>query len=450
MDLPLSERLGPDETDSWSPGQILRISERGNRPNKMEEPFDVCVVGAGPAGSLAAAELAAAGVRTLLVDRADFPRDKVCGDGVSPRAVRILKSAGLYQEDVFSRFSRIEGVRIRSPEGSVLEVSFRGDEEIGEGYVIPRKVFDQFLLQEALRRGAEFRGCCEVDHVESGHAHAHIQGTCGGLAFSARCRHVVAAWGAQGGRLSANFPPCPKASLFSCVAVRAHYEGLKGLDPFMEIHFDRGLVPGYGWVFPTGPDSANVGYGMRLDFLRRANVPLKVLFERFLKQNPAVRTYMEHARRISPLRGARIPFRRPWQPVVRGRILLAGDAAGFADPLSGEGIGTALQSGLLAARSVSKALASPNNGPAEAARLYRQACRIQIQRDLLCALFLQSVIMRPRVTSTEKLLNLFVEKGRRNARMGRAIARIVIGDLPKDVILRAETWKKLVRALIGS
>jgi len=415
----------------------------------MEDTFDVCVVGAGPAGSLAAAELAAAGFRTLLVDRADFPRDKVCGDGVSPRAVRILKSAGLYQEDVFSRFSRIEGVRIRSPEGAVLEVSFRGDEEIGEGYVIPRKIFDQFLLEGALRRGAEFRGRCEVDHVESGSAQAHIRGTCGGTAFWARCRHVVAAWGAQGGRLSADFPPCPKASLFSCVAVRAHYEGLKGLGPFMEIHFDRGLVPGYGWVFPTGPDSANVGYGMRLDFLRRTNVPLRVLFERFLQQNQAVRSYMERARRISPLRGARIPFRRPWQPVARGRILLAGDAAGFADPLSGEGIGTALQSGLLAARSLAKALAGPDC-PDEAARLYKQACRTQIQRDLLCALFLQSAIMRPRITSTEKLLDFFVEKGKRNARMGRAIARVVIGDLPKDVILRAETWKKLARALMGS
>jgi len=217
----------------------------------------------------------------------------------------------------------------------------------------------------------------------------------------------------------------------------------------MEIHFDRGLVPGYGWVFPTGPDSANVGYGMRLDFLRRTNVPLRVLFERFLQQNPAVRSYMERARRISPLRGARIPFRRPWQPVARGRILFAGDAAGFADPLSGEGIGTALQSGLLAARSLAKALAGPDR-PDEAARLYKRACRTQIQRDLLCALFLQSAIMRPRITSTEKLLNLFVEKGKRNARMGRAIARVVMGDLPKDVILRAETWKKLARALMGS
>ncbi len=158
---------------------------------------------------------------------------------------------------------------------------------------------------------------------------------------------------------------------------------------------------------------------------------------------------MESSRQISSLRGARIPFRRPWQPVVRGRVLLAGDAAGFADPLSGEGIGTALQSGLLAGRVLAKALVGPDQ-PAEAARDYKHACRTQIQRDLLAPSFLQSVLMRPRFTSTEKLLDLFVEKGQRNARMARAIARVVIGDLPKDVILRAETWKKLARALIGS
>lgn len=415
----------------------------------MEPFFDVCVVGAGPAGSLAASELAVSGARILLVDRADFPRDKVCGDGVSPRAVRILKSAGLYREEVFSGFSRIEGVRIRSPGGAALEASFHGDAEVGEGYVIPRKVFDQFLLEAALQRGAEFRGRCEVQRIESGPGEARILATCGGSPFSARCRYIVAAWGAQGGRVASDFPPCPKAPLFSAVAVRAHYEGLKGLGPFMEIHFDRDLVPGYGWVFPTGPHSANVGYGMRLDFLRRKNIPLRVLFERFLKENPAVRSYMESSRQISTLRGARIPFRRPWQPVVRGRVLLAGDAAGFADPLSGEGIGTALQSGLLAARVLAQALAAPDQ-PAEAARDYKHACRTQIQRDLLCAFFLQSVLMRPRFTSTEKLLDLFVEKGQRNARMARAIARVVIGDLPKDVILRAETWKKLARALIGS
>lgn len=415
----------------------------------MEVIYDVCVVGAGPAGSLAAGELAASGFRTLLVDRAEFPRDKVCGDGVSPRAVRILKSANLYREDVFSRFSRIDGVRIRAPGGRILEVSFLGDTEVGQGYVIPRKVFDQFLLDTALQRGSEFRGRCEVYQIDSGRKEARILGSCGGKPFSARSRHIVAAWGGQSGKLAAAFPPCPKAPLFSAVAVRAHYEELKAIGPFMEIHFDRDLVPGYGWVFPTGPRSANVGYGMRLDFLRRANLPLRVLFERFIRENPAVRSYLEGARRVTPLRGARIPFRRPWQPVSQGRILLTGDAAGFADPLSGEGIGTALQSGLLAARSLSRALAGPD-GPAAAARLYRRACRIEIQRDLLCAFFLQSVLMRPRLTSTEKLLDLFVEKGIRNARMGRAIARIVIGDLPKDVILRAETWKKLARALFGS
>lgn len=411
--------------------------------------YDVCVVGAGPAGSAAAGELAASGFRTLLVDRAEFPRDKVCGDGVSPRAVRVLKSAGLYREDVFSRFSRVEGVRIRAPGGRTLEVSFRGDAEVGEGYVIPRKVFDQFLLDTALQRGAEFLGRCEVHQIDSGRREARILGTCGGKPFSARSRHIVAAWGGQGGRLAAAFPPCPKAPLFSAVAVRAHYEGLKDLAPFMEIHFDRDLVPGYGWVFPTGPESANVGYGMRLDFLRRTKVPLRILFERFTRENPSVRRYLKQARQISTLRGARIPFRRPWQPVARGRLLLAGDAAGFADPLSGEGIGTALQSGLLAARILSRALADPDR-PAEAARLYSHACRAEIQRDLLCAFFLQSVLMRPRFTSTEKLLDLFVEKGMQNPRMGRAIARVVIGDLPKDVVLRAETWKKLARALLGS
>ena len=409
---------------------------------------DVCIIGAGPAGAAAAIGLAAAGVPALLLDRARFPRDKVCGEGISPRAIRILQALGLYRPEVFSRFCRIEGVRIRSPGGHVLEVSLKGDPEVGDGYVVPRKVFDRFLLEAALDRGAKFWDDCEIHELKPGREDILILGTRGGHPFSIRAQYAVAAWGAQPGRLAKQYHPCPRQGRFSAVAVRAHFEGIQGFRPFMEIHFDPDLVPGYGWVFPTGPASANIGYGMRLDCLLGRGASLRGLFHRFLETNPDVMLYVKKATQVSPLRGARIPFRRLFQPVAKGRVLLAGDAAGLADPLSGEGIGTALHSGLLAARCISRALGEGARSAATA-RSYASACRKEINRDLFCAYLLQSLLVKPRFTSTGRLLDLLVGKAQQNPRMARAMARLIIGDLPKDVILHAEPWRKLFRALRG-
>jgi len=416
----------------------------------MEQDLrDVCIIGAGPAGTAAAIGLAAAGVPALLLDRARFPRDKVCGDGVSPRAIRILQALGVYRPEAFSHFCRIEGVRIRSPGGQTLEVSLRGDSEVGDGYVIPRKTFDSFLLEAALDQGAGFWDDCQIRDLKLARDHVLILGTRGGHPFSVRARYAVAAWGAQPGRLVADYPPCPRQGRFSALAVRAHFEGVQGIRPFMEIHFDPDLVPGYGWVFPTGPASANIGYGMRLDFLLRRGESLRSLYGRFLETNPDARLYVEKATQVSPLRGARIPFRRPFQPVAKGRILLAGDSAGLADPLSGEGIGTAMHSGLLAARCISRALGEGDRCSV-ATRSYTAACRREINRDLYCAYLLQSLLVRPRFTSTRRVLDLFVGKAQQNPRMARAMARLIIGDLPKDVILKAEPWRKLFRALKSS
>ncbi|MEW6440217.1 MAG: geranylgeranyl reductase family protein [bacterium] len=417
----------------------------------QQEHYDVCVIGAGPAGSTAACELAARGLRTVLIDRASFPRDKVCGDGISPRAVRILKEMGLHDEEVFSRFCRIEGVRISSPGRRLMEVRLTGDPEVEEGYVIPRKVFDHFLLQAALRRGAEIREGCEVLEIESAKRDACIRArTRQGRTFSLHAGYVVAAWGAHAGRLLRSRRTAPAADRLSVVAVRAYFEGVEPGPPFMEIHFDPGLVPGYGWFFPTGRGSANVGYGMRLDCLRarRDREPLRSLFRQLVETNPFLTRSLRNAAQVGPLRGARIPFRGVFRPLARGRVLMVGDAAGLADPLSGEGIATAMRSGSLAARSIVSAVGS-GDPRSEASRTYRSDCRSEITRDLLCARILQSILVRPALVGPERLLDLFVEKAQQNARLARAIARLVIGDLPRTAVLRGAAWKKLFRALRG-
>ncbi len=408
--------------------------------------FDVCVVGAGPAGATAACRLAERGVDALLVDRAHFPRDKVCGDGVGPRAVRVLERLGLYPSEGFPGGYGLAGIRIGSPNQGVLEVPVgEGDPEAKAGYVIPRERFDGWLLEQAVKKGARLWDGMEIRRVEKRKGGLQISGSMDGRPLSVTARFAIGAWGAQAGKVAGPYPARAGGGRFAVVAMRAYFTGLQGIGPYLEIHFDPGLVPGYGWVFPTGPESANIGYGVRQDFLRKKGIPLRRLFEGFLDTNPSVRRYLEKGKRVSPLRGAVIPFRKVCLPVTHGRLLLTGDAAGFADPLSGEGIGTAMQSGWMAADCVANALR--HGIPARlASAAYASSCHREIVWNLGLASLVQSILIRPPFGSTERILDAFVEKSRGNPRMARALARLIIGDLSRTAFLDARNWGKLWRA----
>lgn len=409
------------------------------------EGYDVCVIGAGPAGATAACRLAEAGIDTILLDRANFPRDKVCGDGIGPRALRVLERLGLYPSGEFPGRYRLEGIRIGSPSRRVLEVSVLEHPEVGAGYVIPRERFDGWLLHEAVKKGAVLWEGTEVRQVEAQKGGLRVSGSRLGRPVAINARFAIAAWGARPGKVAGPYPSSGPGERFSVVAMRAYFKGLHGAGPFMEIHFDPELVPGYGWVFPTGHRSANIGYGIRQDCLRRKGIPLRQLFEAFLDTNPTVRLYLQNARQVSAPRGATIPFRTLRLPVARGRVLLVGDAAGFADPLTGEGIGTAMESGWMAGDCVAKAVRRhiPDRW---ASVSYASLCHREIVWTTGLASLVQSILIRPPFGSTAGILDAFVEKAQGNPRMARALARLIIGDISRGAFLEAKNWGKLWRA----
>ncbi len=266
------------------------------------------VVGAGPAG--AAAALEARRLRpdaaVLLVDKAAFPRDKPCGDGIGPHAVDELQE--MEATAVLAGYPPIHGLRLRSPGG--LEVA---GAPVRPNYVVPRTVLDARLVDAALAAGARFRRA-RVRRLEQR----------GGLVVAdgeLAARVVVGADGANSTvRRQLGAPPNPERAL--AIAVRGYAPAPAG-PPEQLIAWVAEGWPAYVWSFPTGTGIANVGYGL-----------LRSRFSSF----------------------------RP--PPGRGRLLLAGDAASLVNPLSGEGIYYALASGRLAARA---ALLAPDR-PAEAYR----------------------------------------------------------------------------------
>ena len=292
------------------------------------ESFDAIVVGAGPGGSTTAYRLAAAGRSVLLLDRAEFPRDKPCGGGLTLRAVKLLPFS---VEPVVE--ARVEAMRFRVGFRSAFERRCRGPVVL----MTQRKRLDHFLVQQAQAVGADFRQSTKVTAIEpdadgvtvrwaGGEARAAV------LVGADGCNGVVPKLLGLGGdythgvALEANVPYAGDEE--------ARYRGAAVIE--------LGTVPGgYGWVFPKG-DHFNVGVGGWEEEGPRLREHLADL----------CRAHAVESGRLADTRGYRLPLRRPDSPLVRGRALLVGDAAGVVDPLTGDGMYEAIVTGQLAAAAI--------------------------------------------------------------------------------------------------
>jgi menaquinone-9 beta-reductase len=352
------------------------------------------VVGAGPAG--AAAALEARRLRpdasVLLVDKAAFPRDKACGDGLGPHAVDELAALGA--AGVLDGYPPIRGLRLRSPRG--MEVA--GD-PARPNYVVPRSVLDARLVEAATAAGAELRQA-GVRRLEQ---HEGLVVLDGGLT----ARVVVAADGANSTvRRLLGAPPNPDRAL--AIAVRGYAPAPSGRPEQLIAWVAEGW-PAYVWSFPTGTGVANVGYGLLRSRFHGDRAELRRRLHDLLpgaEPDPA------------SLRAHHLPFSSFRPPPGRGRVLLAGDAASLVNPLSGEGIYYALASGRLAARA---ALTAPGD-PVPA---YRRLLARALGRHLRHAAVLARAIHAPALAEaglgaaagSQRMFDTLVELGLGQARI---------------------------------
>ncbi len=311
---------------------------------------DALVIGAGPSGSVAARFLAAGGLDVLLADRHAFPRRKCCGDGLMPRAVRDLTLLG------HSLFLENEGVRIDSLRfhlhpGKPLDVGlFLNPLYPPRAYVVERSRLDMELLRAAVCEGARFMPANRLTAArrsKEGVWVSELVGTEGRL-LKVRSRLLVGADGAVStvARCLGRGPTAGGLGVAMC----CHMEGVEGLGERLEFVLDRQLMPGSAWIFPLGEGRANVGVGwVRYDRLR-SRMTLKELWKRLLEESPSVSRRLRGATQADELRAGLLPYRRFLQDVVADGCVLVGDAAGLLNPLYGEGVTFALESGWLAAR----------------------------------------------------------------------------------------------------
>ena len=329
---------------------------------------DVIVVGAGPAGSTTAYYLAQAGLDVLLLEKATFPRDKVCGDGLTPRAVKQLVAMGV---DIDAPgWIRNKGLRIYGG-GVKIELPWPELASFPDyGLVRARMDLDQIIAEQAGKEGARLLQGTTVTGPILDERTDRIVGVTakrGEEDLEFRAPLVVAADG-NSTRMSLAMGIRKRDDRPLGVAVRRYYETPRHDDDYLESWLelwdgDR-LLPGYGWVFGLGDGTSNVGLGLLNTSKAFQNVDYRGMLKRWTANMPEEWQFdEEHA--TGPTRGAALPMGFNRQPHYARGMLLVGDAGGMINPFNGEGIDYAMESGHLAADLIVQALARRTAGQRE-------------------------------------------------------------------------------------
>lgn len=311
--------------------------------------FDLIVVGAGPAGSSAAYHAAKGGLNVLLLDKSRFPRDKICGGGLSPRSLQILKSMGLFDkiQELGQRGNR---AIVYSNGGRLFEGHIPGDtKEPNHFLIVSRYHLDNLIVESAIKEGVDFKEETKVTGmILDGDRIAGVRAIQGGVEREYYSRLVVGANGAFS-MLSGEFGNRPLKPRECFIAARAYFSGVSGVNDAIEGFFNPEILPGLAWLFPMKGGCVNVGFGMRYDVFRVKGIPPLSLFRKVIHEDRALSLRLSGATQEGKARGLVIPTFKPNFKYVCHGGLLAGDAACLVDPLSGEGIIYALISGRIAA-----------------------------------------------------------------------------------------------------
>ena len=319
--------------------------------------YDVIIVGGGPAGATAALYAHREGLKSLLVDKAIFPRDKICGDALSGKTVRIMRELelidGLEQLDG----SDINRITFGSPSHSQFDIHLKDSQNprhITKGYVIPRQIFDHYLFQKAhqvcdTREGFTVKDLVYENNVISGVRGINRNGS--DEVFSAP---IVLGCDGPNSIVARKLGLYKMDMKNTAIAIRCYYEGIEGLTDQIELHYVSEVKPGYFWLFPAGEGRANIGIGLSKDDAKKEDRSLGEILEEITNSN-YFKDRFKNAKPLEKPVGWNLPMGSIHRKNHGDGFMLLGDAAGLVDPFTGEGIGNAMVAAKYAVKVAKKA-----------------------------------------------------------------------------------------------
>ncbi|MGH9123492.1 MAG: geranylgeranyl reductase family protein [Acidimicrobiales bacterium] len=408
------------------------------------ERVDALVVGGGPGGAACAYWLAEAGHDVLLVEKKRYPREKTCGDGLTPRAVRQLYDMGLASELV--GFHRFDGLRCHAF-GRSLELRWPEHPDYPDhGYVITRKDLDYVVARRAEKAGATIWQASEAvaPIIEGGlvrGAHVVRKGAdAPASAVAVRARYVVVADGANS-RFGRSLGTSRNRNHPLGMAIRGYYTSPRHDEPWIESWLDirdkaGNVLPGYGWIFPVGDGRVNVGIGLLSTFNQWKEVNTSHLMASFVEYAPASWDLRPETC-CGPPTGGRLPMALSVGPHSGPTYLVIGDAGGAINPFNGEGISLAYETGRMAAAAIHDAL----GGDAMALPRYETELWATYGLYYKTARAFVKLIGRP------ELMKALVGTGMRSRTLMEWVLRIMSNLLRPDELGPAEAAYKAVAAL---
>lgn len=403
----------------------MPLDETGRGVTQAASESDVLIIGGGPAGCVAGILLARQGIGTTILEKELPGHRKICGDLLGARSLQFLETLRIDWAAKREEGFPIEGIQVHDERG-LRSVAFLetqpGKDPVG--ITLRREGLDGFLQRKALESGCRvLYGTRFCGFAKGGDRGALCRATCGGREHLFQARIVLGADGAGAAtaRAAGLFGRNPGVML---LAVRGHYRGVEGLRNTIELYPLSSLQPGYAWVIPLGRGVANIGLGVRADVCRRDRVRLRAELTRFIAEHPALVRRMKGATPEGPVSGWPLPAYGSVRRLSGPRVLLLGDAGGFVDPLSGEGIFGGMQSAVIACRVACEALAQGAYGERFLSR-YDERCRRYFRADFGSAALATDLLAHPRLGKPLAMWGL--KKVEKNCLLDPDYARMIAG-----------------------
>ena len=401
--------------------------------------YDVIIVGAGPAGSTAALYAHRLGLNCILLDKAVFPRDKICGDALSGKSVRLMRELNLLEGVEKLEGSEINRITFGSPSHSQFDVHLKGNKNndfITKGYVVPRKIFDNFLFKKADELTETRQGFTVNDIIYENDNISGVKGT--NIEGKDEILNAPIIMGCDG----ANSIIARKLGLYemdmenTAVAIRCYYEGVEGLSNQIELHYVSEVKPGYFWLFPAGNGKANIGIGLSKNDAKKEDRTLRQIMDEIV-QSDYFRSRFGNARPLEKPVGWNLPLGRIQRKNHGNGFMLLGDAAGLVDPFTGEGIGNAMVAAKHAMQVASKAKNHKDYSERSFSE-YDQLLWDDIGGELRTSTKLQSL------ARSSFLLNFVINRAARNEEVQSIISGMLSHEIPKDELSSPMFYLKIL------